>query len=259
MLLITCALPLEAAPLKRRLKLSRLPGPYFMAAGEKAALIVSGPGRYEAAAAAAYLACAVRPGEDALFANLGLAGGEGYAVGDVVLASPVGAPGEADLYPEMLYAHPFKTGRMLTHGRPVQKALGETVLVDMEGYGFAKTALRLAGPQNTVLIKIVSDVLGRGLPNRSQAEDLAERLAESALPFLTELDEAVSARALTASERDGLFALAEAARFTESQRQQLIRAARIHKGRRGVLPSLPTPGKEERRDYLLRLLAALRS
>lgn len=259
MLLITCALPLEAAPLRRRLKLSRLPGPYFMAAGEEAALVVSGPGRYEAAAAAAYLAGAVRPGEDALFVNLGLAGGEGFSVGDVVLASPVGAPGEPDLYPETLYAHPFQSGRLVTHGGPVRERQGGRLIVDMEGYGFAKTALRLAGPQNTVLIKIVSDVLGQGLPKRSQAGELAERLAEAALPWLMELNGAAAARSLTASERDGLFALAKAARLTESQRQQLIRAARIHKGRRGNLPPLPAPGREARREYLSDLLAALQA
>jgi len=123
----------------------------------EAALVISGMGKLQAAAATSYLHA--RTGEEALgvWLNVGTAGHRARPRGDVLLAHTVtdAASGER-FYPTRLDGPSLEAIEVRTVDRP-ETRFDSDAAYEMEAYGFHAAALRFSTSELVQSIKVVSD------------------------------------------------------------------------------------------------------
>lgn len=135
------------------------------------ALVVSGPGKANAAAAAAHLHAACGFPRDALWINIGIAGHPQQPAGEtfVIHALEDVAAGRR-WFPPLAVTPPWPGERLLTLDRP-DTTYRHGALVDMEAAGFYATACRFSTAELVHCIKVVSDNADQPA-SRLSAQDL---------------------------------------------------------------------------------------
>ena len=122
------------------------------------ALVISGSGKSNAAAATAYLYGKTGFHSNAVWINFGIAGHADDAPGSTCLASKVidVATGRV-LHLSLPHKPPWKTAALYTYEQPHRSNQRDKGLCDMEASGFAFTARRFTQPQLVHCIKVISD------------------------------------------------------------------------------------------------------
>ena len=122
------------------------------------ALVISGSGKSNAAAATAYLHGKTGFHRDAVWINLGIAGHAINAPGSTYLASKViDVATERVLHLALPDKPPWKTAALYTYEKPHQNDQHHKGMFDMEASGFAFTARRFSQPRLVHCIKVISD------------------------------------------------------------------------------------------------------
>ena len=122
------------------------------------ALVISGSGKSNAAAATAYLYGKTGFHRDAVWINFGIAGHAVDAPGSLYLASKViDVATQRVLHLSLPDKHPWKTAALYTYDQPHRNGQRDKGMFDMEASGFALTARRFSQPQFVHCIKIISD------------------------------------------------------------------------------------------------------
>lgn len=219
------ALPAEAKPVASWFNLKRvLPESGFpIYRNEHIALAVSGVGKINAAAAAAFLFARYGCGRDRIWMNLGIAGHADLPIGTPLLAHSIeDVAGGQRWYPPLAIRVPCATAALSTLDRPDFDYDREGAF-DMEASGFYAAATRFSSAELVHCLKLVSDNArcpGHGL----RAEDVY-RLMGSQLDLLDELLERLGWLANQLHEarvpEEQLQRYTETWRFTETQRHQL--------------------------------------
>lgn len=129
------------------------------------ALVVSGPGKANAAAATAHLHAACGYPRNALWVNIGVAGHRDLPVGSCQVAHAItdSATGR-NWYPPQAITPPWPGAPVMTVDTPdTDYACGE--LADMEASGFYATACRFSTSELVQVVKVVSDNAGHPAEN----------------------------------------------------------------------------------------------
>lgn len=122
------------------------------------ALVISGSGKSNAAAATAYLYGKTGFHSDAVWINLGIAGHAVDAPGNTYLASKViDVATERVLHLSPPDNPPWRTTALYTFEKPHRGDQHDKGVFDMEASGFAFTARRFSQPQLVHCIKVISD------------------------------------------------------------------------------------------------------
>ncbi len=122
------------------------------------ALVISGSGKTNAAAATAYLYGKTGFLSDAVWINLGIAGHAVDAPGSTYLASKViDVATERVLHLSLPHKPPWKTAALYTYDQPHNSDQRGKGIFDMEASGFAFTARRFSQPRLVHCIKVISD------------------------------------------------------------------------------------------------------
>jgi hypothetical protein len=156
---LVVALDAEAAPLISWFGLKRQKPergfPVFRHA--HIALIVSGPGKSNAAAATAHLHAVCEFPRNALWLNIGAAGHRDLAIGATRVAHAVGdSSAGRSWYPPLAVTPPWPSVRVATLDKP-DLDYETAELVDMEASGFYATACRFSTSELVQVVKICSD------------------------------------------------------------------------------------------------------
>lgn len=183
--------------------------PFYESGDGALRLLVTGPGKLNAAmAVSAYLTRYSASHRD-VFCNLGICGGsdrttigEGYLCAALTEAST----GKA-LYPE-LYTHPFAEARLATTDVPVtdSAAFPEPegnlpLLFDMEAYGVATALYHSVLPSHCFFYKVVSDLSDGNFPSADEVTGLLRPHLQCLLSFLSEQEEHLVSGAAKRSDR----------------------------------------------------------
>lgn len=153
------ALPAEAKPIVARFGLERvqrdLGFPLYQR--EHVALVVSGPGKVNAAAATGALGAQIGRHREAIWVNLGIAAHAERNVGEVLLARSITDAGTGQVWcPILPKSDPFIADSLETLDRP-DMSYEHGGMVDMEASGFFPTACRYADDGCVQVLKVISD------------------------------------------------------------------------------------------------------
>jgi len=157
-------------------------------------LLVTGPGKLNAAMAVTEYLAHYPVSEKDLFCNLGICGGsadtvvgEGYFCVSVTEATT-----RKTVYPE-IYSHSFPEARLITSDVPVthlpEEDTDETfppLLYDMEAYGIAAALFRNVLPSRCFFYKVVSDRCNGIFPSSETVTALLQDKLPALLAFLKE-------------------------------------------------------------------------
>ncbi|NBD39322.1 MAG: hypothetical protein GVY10_12210 [Verrucomicrobia bacterium] len=176
---------MEGRPLRKALFLRGKPGfPFPVFLGESHVLVQSGTGSAASAAATAWALATFPTITNAL--NIGFAGAlpPEFPLHSWVRAHSVRDQASGRLYlPDILDAHPFAEGPLLTVGRVQREPVFPEGLVDMEGSGFALAARRFLPAHRITLLKWISDAQEGGVDGDGLETAFAASLPDI-LPFL---------------------------------------------------------------------------
>jgi len=156
---LVTALPAEAKPLACRFGLARVQPdmgfPLFRKG--RVALVVTGPGKVNAAAGTAFLGALGDCRQKTIWVNVGVAGHRERPIGEALLASCVTDAGSDRVwYPHLLEMSPCPSDRLLTLDRP-DLSYEQEGMVDMEASGFFPTACRYSRIDLVQVLKVISD------------------------------------------------------------------------------------------------------
>jgi adenosylhomocysteine nucleosidase len=156
---LVAALPAEAKPIITRFGLKRaqpnLGFPLYRR--EHISLVLSGPGKINAAAATAFLGALGNRREEAIWINLGVAAHAERPIGDVLLASSVADAGSGEVWhPSLPEIAPCPSGSLLTLERP-DLGYEREDMVDMEASGLFPIACRFSSVELVQVLKVISD------------------------------------------------------------------------------------------------------
>lgn len=184
MIHLTVARPAEARPLVQRYGLTGQDGtPFPLYRGDDIVLVVSGPGKIAAAAAAGWLHPVAGGRPDGAWLSIGLAGHAELEVGRGLLVHKVVDAGSGESwYPSMVLEHPVPTNTVITVEHLEGDYDGE-VLYDREASGFFAAASRFATAELVQAFRIVADNHSATL-GESFAPEVVEDLVESKLQLL---------------------------------------------------------------------------
>ncbi len=199
--LITAIMPEANAVLaKLPMKKKDFTIPFYESEGGDLRLLVTGPGKINAAmAVTAYLTRYAHSDRD-VFCNLGICGGGyGSTLGDgYICASVTEMSTGKSLYPE-LYTHPFAEARLATSDVPITNpsAFSEAegnlpMLYDMEAYGVASALYRSVMPSHCYFYKVVSDLSNGTFPTAEEVTTLIQPRLRPLLSFLSTKEEQFS-------------------------------------------------------------------
>jgi adenosylhomocysteine nucleosidase len=199
MILIVTAFDAEARPMIDHFRLRRQADHGFpVYAGDDVWLIVSGPGRINAAAATTHLHGRAGFPWDNSWINVGIAGHAELPLGEARIAHKITEKMSGkSWYPALVTGSPWKSAPLMTVDRPdMEYASGS--LVDMEASAFMETALRFSSGEFVHVLKIVSDnrespaVIPKGsqlqawiTPHVAALEDFCRSLERLAIPLET--------------------------------------------------------------------------
>jgi len=223
MLNFVIALPAEAKPIIKRFQLKRrspdMGFPVYQ--GNEVWLVVSGPGKTAAAAAAAHLHALSGFKSSSVWLNIGVAGQGGRPLGEGILAHRItDRAGGRSWYPPLVFEPPCPTESLLTVDQP-QTDYAPGTAYDMEASGFYATACRFSTGELIHCYKVISDnhtSSARKLSGPAVMGYIGERL-----PEIERLAEILGqlASTLAADVSADLARFLEHWHFTESQRHQL--------------------------------------
>ena len=183
MIHLVVAHPAEARPLIARYNLQGDPAPFPLYRGDGMLLVVSGPGRTAAAAAAGFLAGVDGAGPGTAWLNLGMAGHSELPIGQGLLAQRVhDATSGATWFPALVFDAPCPTAPVVTVER-LEQDYEDEPLYDTEAAGFFAAASRFASVELVHAYKIVIDNHGATLGDNFTAE-VMEDLVQSKLVAL---------------------------------------------------------------------------
>lgn len=196
-------------------------------------LLVTGPGKLNAAMAVTEYLTSHSFSERDVFCNLGICGGsEGTAVGDgFFCASVTEASTNKTVYPE-LYGQAVAEARLYTCDVPVTahaSSEGEgtlPVLYDMEAYGVAAALFRVVSPSHCFFYKIVSDICDGAFPTPKTVTALLRKHLTPLLAFLKKKENELTSDLTERSEINWHIAslaeeIMEASPFSAAMEQRL--------------------------------------
>ncbi|MBI4585671.1 MAG: hypothetical protein HY717_16795 [Planctomycetes bacterium] len=227
---LVVALPAEAHPLAERFRLKGLEGrgPWPVFEGEEMRLVVSGPGKVAAAAAASHLQGSFGAPKQIAWLNLGIGGCGDASLGEAFLAHKITdrASGK-NYYPGLIFKPPCRTAVFLTVDQPEARYQGPEVY-DMEASGFFEAACAFSTAELAHSLKIISD--NRASPPQNVTRKQVEALIAARLEVIEAVIRQLLAlgRELRSLHRDpaALEAFTERWRFTVTQERQLRRLLR---------------------------------
>jgi len=171
--------------------------PLYESENDNLRLLVTGPGKLNAAMAVTeYLTRYPVSGRD-IFCNLGICGSSPDAVlrEGYLCASVTEATTGKSVYPE-LYTHPFPEARLATSDivvtSPSEDDICKTslpLLYDMEAYGVAAALFRKVLPSRCFFYKVVSDRCDDNFPSPDEVTSLIKNKLTQLLVFLKEQEE----------------------------------------------------------------------
>ena len=223
MIYCCCALHFEAQPIIEYFSMKKLDvnGRFQFFRGERAVLVLSGTGSFNANAAVTMLCTMFPPSKGDVFINYGICGAfkKKGAVGELVMAySAENASSGKVIYTDIdiIMKAPFRKVALKTFDREMccdmQGELADIAdiadIADMEGYGAAFAAGLFFESHQIFILKTVSDIVGEGLPDNECAKSVAASAAED---MLTYAEAAETACAEFAREQSG-------AEFSDSEK-----------------------------------------
>ena len=140
----------EVEPIIKHYKQKKENTPFEIFKNDKIIIIISGIGKINSAIATTYL---LSNYEIDFCINFGIVGSSKFKVGEIFLINKI----NQNLYPDILYPHPFKETFIECFDEI--KTNGEFNLVDMESEAFFKAATKFIPLEHIFIIKIVSDNL----------------------------------------------------------------------------------------------------
>lgn len=158
-MIIIVALKCEASPVIHDLNLKReqSTGPFPVFSNDSVSLVISGPGKVNAAAAAAYAHACCGAQDNVPWLNIGIAGHKELEPGHALLASKITdtATGR-NWYPPLVFAPAVEQAPVVTVDRP-ESEFTTNALYEMEASGFYEVATRFSTSELVQVLKIVSD------------------------------------------------------------------------------------------------------
>ncbi len=187
---LVVALPAEARPLIDHYRLARWRSdlPFAIHRSDDIALIRSGVGKTNAAAATALLG-ALNKNRQSLWLNIGIAGHRSLPIGELVTANPI-----IDLASGQRWDTPPSRSLPLASQicRTVDQASGDyfdTGITDMEASGFISIATRFTRPEHILVLKIISDNADH--PARKVTASQVEQLCQQQVRTIAQLTESL--------------------------------------------------------------------
>ncbi|MBO4652894.1 MAG: hypothetical protein J5649_06220 [Lachnospiraceae bacterium] len=162
MIYIACAMYMEAAPFIRRFACKRDDSFHReqVFVGEEATVIITGTSPVPAAVALSEALALLAPGDEDIFANVGLCGCSDVSVepGTLYLVNSIleHATGRS-FYPDLPYTHKHPHGGLTTFSAVVKDCFGGAFLVDTEGAALYQAAIGHFTTDRMYFFKIVSD------------------------------------------------------------------------------------------------------
>lgn len=156
---LVVALPAEAKPVTTHFGLARVQPDRGFALYRRGpvSLVVTGPGKVNAAAGTASLGSSSDRGNEAIWVNFGVAGHAERPIGEVLLASHIRDTGTGEVWrPNLPALQPCPADNLQTLDRPDLDYTHEG-LVDMEASGFFPTACRYSRVELVQVLKVISD------------------------------------------------------------------------------------------------------
>lgn len=156
---LVVALPAEAKPIASGMELERVQPDRGFPLYRRGliSLVVSGPGKANAAAASAFLFAMGGCPRDAIWVNIGTAGHAERQVGETLLAHTITDAGSGRSWcPTITADCPLPADALVTLDRP-DLSYRRPGMVDMEASGFYPTVCRFTAVDLVQVIKIVSD------------------------------------------------------------------------------------------------------
>jgi len=124
--------------------------------GETARLAVTGVGSLSSAVATTVLGERF-PSNDSTWLNIGICGGEDFAIGDAFIGNKITSDYSRELfYPQLVGKSPWPGIEIKTLNTPSNRYETNRVF-DMEAFGFYTAALKFASSERVQCIKIISD------------------------------------------------------------------------------------------------------
>ncbi len=175
------ALKSEASPIISEFKMSLLSNeslfPIYTNRKLRHALIISGIGQINAAAATAYLASRCHAQKWTAWINIGIAGYSEELVGEIFQAIKVtNFANSRSFFPGYRFTKIVPFSQLLTLDKPSASYKHKT-LYDMEGAAFSEVASRISCNELIFVLKVVSDTPGSlySSVNRAMAQKLVEK------------------------------------------------------------------------------------
>lgn len=165
-------------------------------------LLITGPGKLNAAMAVTEYLARYPASDSDIFCNLGICGGSADAIiGEgYMCASVKEATTGKTVYPE-LYTHPFPEARLVTSDVPVTAPIKNSLpeislplLYDMEAYGIAAALFHKVLPSRCFFYKIVSDLCDGTFPSPEDVTSLIKNKLKPLLAFLKEQEDRLASR-----------------------------------------------------------------
>ena len=188
MIYIACAMYMEAAPFIRRFACKRDDSFHRVQVfvGEEAAVIVTGTSPVPAAVALTEALALLPPGEEDIFANVGLCGcsDDSVAAGTLYLVHSITeqATGRR-FFPDLLYRHEHPQGALTTFSEVVMDTPEDAFLFDTEAAGLYQAAIGFFSADRMAYFKIVSD---HGQDSAEVSRETVSGLLENAAPLVSE-------------------------------------------------------------------------
>ncbi len=196
-------------------------------------LVISGPGKMNAAAATGYLAGLTgSDGPTWGWLNFGIAGCGGDDFGEVFLASKISdsATGRSH-FPPCLWDRKLAPKRrpVSTVDLPCEDYPADGVLVEMEASGFYSTAIKCQTMELCQSIKVVSDDPSHPISgiSKDSVSTLCERALTSLEPWLNAFSETISAVDRVNSDPPEMTSLLSALHFSATREHQLRRLVQL--------------------------------
>lgn len=208
-------------------------------------LVISGPGKVNAAAATGYLAgLTADDGATWGWLNFGIAGSGGDDFGEVFLASKISdsATGRSH-FPPCLWDRKLTPQRkaVLTVDQPCEIYPGNEVLVEMEASGFYSTAIKCQTLELCQSIKVVSDDPGHSISaiTKGSVSTMCVNALAMLEPWLNAFSDSIKALDSVNSDPPAMAALLAGHHFSVTREHQLRRLIQLWRARFGDnLPEL---------------------
>ncbi len=167
------ALMAEAKPLIDRYGLQKENDEYFkIYANQEIKLIITGMGNLNSAIANTYLLTKYKAKKDDIAINIGIAGANFECkIGDIFRINRV-----IDYPTKSILSFQSDGKKLTTMPTPSTKCDIKNTLVDMEGYGFVKSAMKFISKENIMIYKVVSDFLDTKIPSFTKVYKLIEKI-----------------------------------------------------------------------------------